>query len=147
MTPPPTQTGFTAFVRGAGVTTSVLPDDSGFLTMAYAVALEIASQDINSVSPLMYTLAVYNLGMSNLVNFAQDTPPSTYFSNLRKSLLVGSFVAGVITSTSDEGTSESLVTPEFMRSLTLQNLRLLKDPWGRQYLEIAQGMGSLWGVS
>jgi hypothetical protein len=56
-------------------------------------------------------------------------------------------VAGVIGSSADETTSESLVVPEAMKNLTLQNLQNLKTPYGRQYLYFAQAFGTNWGLS
>jgi hypothetical protein len=96
---------------------------------------------------LIYMLAVYNLGASNLLNWFPDTPPSTFFADARKGYGINSFVAGVVTASSDEGTSNSLTTPEWASNLTIANLQQLKDPFGRQYLAFAADYGSLWGIS
>ena len=50
-------------------------------------------------------------------------------------------------SASDEGTSTALLNPEFMKTLTLQNLQALKDPYGRTYLQFAQSFGPVWGLT
>lgn len=143
----PTQAGFVAFVRGQmGIGPSVLPDDSNYLVWAYDVALAIVNRALAAVPPI-YMLAIYNLAGDNLINYAQDTPPSTYFADLRKTWGINSFVAGVITSSSDEGTSESLTVPDAFKNLTIADLQNLKTPYGRTYLGFAQRYGTLWGIS
>jgi len=47
----------------------------------------------------------------------------------------------------DEATSQTLLTPEAMKGLTLADLQNLKTPWGRQYLAFAQSYGTLWGIT
>lgn len=144
----PSLAGFITWARTAiGVTTAQLPDDSVWFVYAYNVAIEIVYTQINCVSPTIYTLAVYNLAGDNLINFAQDVPPSTFFADARKNFLIYSFVAGVITSSADQSTSQSLGVPESLKNLTLGNLQNLKTPWGRAYLAFAQDMGTLWGLS
>ncbi len=70
-----------------------------------------------------------------------------FFLGLRKNWNISGFVAGVVTSSSDESTSETLLNPEFMKGLTLGNLQNLKTPYGRQYLSFAMDYGTLWGLS
>ena len=55
--------------------------------------------------------------------------------------------AGVISASNDESTGESVLNPEFMKTLTLGNLQNLKTPWGRQYLAFAMDFGETWGIS
>ncbi len=146
--PTPTQAGFTAWIRSdMQISTSVLPDNAVWITYAYNISLEINDPCYALVSPLIYMLMVYNLGGDNLVNYAQDTPPSTFFTNLRATMKIGNFVAGVITSASDNGTSESIEAPDFMKQFTLANLQNLKTPWGRTYLQFAQRSGTIWGLT
>jgi hypothetical protein len=82
-----------------------------------------------------------------LINFATDQSGQTFFATARTNYGINSFVAGVIGSSADETTSESLVVPEAMKNLTLQNLQNLKTPYGRQYLYFAQAFGTNWGLS
>lgn len=144
-----------------GITTAQLPDDSDTITFAFCVALQIVNKAICSASQLMYNLAVYNLAGSNVINYAQDPlpivpyppnqePPSTvgYFGYLRGQWGIYAFVAGVIQSSSDESTSQSMIVQEAAKNFTLANLQNLKDPFGRQYLAIAQSVGpSAWGLT
>jgi hypothetical protein len=139
--------GFLAFIRGTGITTAQLPDASPDIDNALALSIAIVYIGIQQASSLMYDQAVYNLGMSNLVEFATDQSGQTTFTTLRASYNIMGFVPGVISSTSDEGTSESLLNPDFMKQLTLADLQYIKTPWGRAYLAIAQRIGPVWGMS
>lgn len=144
----PTLAGFLLFLRNqAGVPTAALPDDSVYVTWAYDVAVEIVQQALQAASPTVYMLAVYNLATSNLIHFAGDTAPSTYFADLRKKLDINGEVLGVLTSTSDEGTSVSVQAPDFVKNLSLSDLQYLEDPFGRQYVAFAQRYGSVWGLT
>ena len=143
----PTQAGFLLWVRSRmAVPVDALPDDSVFIAYAYDVAIAIANPELAAVPPI-YMLAVYNLAGDNLVNFAPDVPPSTYWSDLRTSFATFAFAPGVVTSSSDSGTSTSLLNPEQMKDFTLANLQNLKTPYGRQYLAWAQSYGPLWGLT
>lgn len=156
----PTLAGFIAFVRnGMGISTTVLPDNSVWLTYAYCVALEIVNTAILEASPRLYLLAVYNLAGSNLLNYAQDLPGAAFyppnskselpfFAYTRKELNLLGFVSGVIQAAADESTSESMIVPEAFKEFTLANLQQLKDAYGRAYLSIAQSYGpAAWGLT
>jgi hypothetical protein len=154
-----TLAGFLAFIRGnMGISTTDLPDNAPVILMALAISEETVNPALRAVrspafsslgytGPNIYELAVYNLGGDNIINFAPDQPDSTFFAVARTGYGCNSFVAGVIASSADETTSESLVVPDFMKQLTLSNLQQLKTPWGRQYLAFAQDYGNIWGIS
>lgn len=143
----PTQAGFLQWVRDfMGVPVEALPDDSIFIPFAYDLALATVNPALAAVPPI-YVLSVYNLGGDFLVNWCQDVPPSTYWTDLRASFAIFAFAPGVVTSSSDNGTSTSLLNPEQMKDFTLANLQNLKTPYGRQYLAWAQSYGSLWGLT
>jgi hypothetical protein len=142
-----TKAGFLAFLRAAGFTTVVLPDASTDIDTALALSLEIVYLGILDASPLYYDQAVYNLATSNLIELAQDQTGQTFFSALRTKFNILNFVPGLISSTADENTSESLLNPEFMKKLTIADLQYLKTPYGRAYLAIAQRIGSVWGMT
>jgi hypothetical protein len=83
-----------------------------------------------------------------LINVAQDQPGFEFFKSLRKELNINGFVSGVVQSSSDEGTSVSLVVQEAAQHFTLANLQNMKTTWGRTYLGIAQSYGpATWGIS
>ncbi len=72
----------------------------------------------------------------------------TYFFAARRGFKIASFVPGVVASAGDQGTSMGVDNPDFMRGLTLENLQLLKTPWGRSYLSISMKSGpNIWGLS
>lgn len=164
----PTLAGFLAFVRALGVPPNALPDDSAYLALAYNIAISLANIQLASVpvggdGTSVYTLMVYNLAMDNLVNYAQDVPggpifidpngfptddpPLPFFAGMRKQWGLNNWAAGVVASTSDVSTSTSLEVIEAAKTFTMSNLRNLKTPWGRNYLELAQDYGTLWGLS
>lgn len=144
----PTLAGFIVFIRtNMGIDDSVLPDDSIYIEQAYDIAKEIVNPQIELYSSVLYTSAVYNLAGDNLLNFAQDQTGETFFAEVRKGYGINSFVAGVIQSSNDESTSESLLVPDFFKNLTLSNLQNLKTPYGRTYLQIAQSTGPCWGLT
>lgn len=150
----PTLAGFNTFVYSVmAISPLYLPTDSPIIGYAFNVAMSIVSPTLAAApSPptsqwSIYALAAYNLGGSNIINFAQDQPGRTYFTELRKAYGIALFQAGVVSSTGDQGTAASLLNPEFMKTLTLQNLVALKDPYGRQYLQFAQAFGPIWGLT
>lgn len=173
--PGPTRAGFLSFVRVTmGITTAQLPDNSMWIDVSYAVAVAIVNQDLASVPvpqqdsagvalnpgvDSMYTLAVYDLSADNLINFAQDvqgappvegsgSPGLPFFAWQRKQLNINGFVPGVIQSSSDQGTGNSLLVPDAFKDFTVANLQNLKTTYGRAYLGIAQSFGPrLYGMS
>jgi hypothetical protein len=169
ITAPPTEAGFLSFIRTVmGISTSVLPDNSPVIPMAYQVALAIVISPMglccycpNPTIPanasglsLMYTLAVYNLGGDNLLNYAQDLPDAPiymderpYFAYWRWKWNLYDFISGVVQSSSDVSTSQSLVVQKAAEEFTLMDLQNLKTPWGRRYLAIVQNFGAIWGIT
>lgn len=159
---PPTLAGFLTFIRGnMGINTTVLPDDAPVIPMAFQIAMDLVNCDLNIASPDIYTLAVYNLGGDNIINFAPDVQPPVpyaavsdnpgdlpFFQYLRSKWKLLDFNSGVVQSTGDEGTNVSLVVQEAAKNFTIANLQQLKTPWGRQYLSFAQSYGpTIWGLS
>lgn len=136
--------GFIEFVRAdMGITVDQVPDDSPSFSLAYGGAVEWVNPDIAVVMPNLYTVAVYNLGASFLVNYGTES----VFAEFRKIYGLNDFTAGVITGASDNATSSQRLVPDFFKNLSLADLQMLKDPYGRRYLMIAEQFGSLWGLS
>jgi hypothetical protein len=145
---PPNAGDYLAFVRGVmGIPAVALPDDSQILVMSLGIALDVVNWTLARVAPNEYSLAVYNLAGDRLVNYAPDQPevfyPGAppyqqdadgenilYFAYLRKKMDLAGFTPGVVTSTSDEVTSGSLLNPEFMKTLSMADMQTLKTPWG-----------------
>lgn len=138
------RSGFLAFVRSdMGIPAADLPDDSQSIDMAYGAAVEWVNTSLSSLLPNLYSVAVYNLAASFLVNWGAGD----VFVKLRDRLGLNSLQVGVITSSSDSGTSQSKLVPDFFKDLSLIDLQMLRDPWGRAYMMIAQQFGSLWGLT
>lgn len=148
---------FETYVYSQGITTAELPTGSDYAVWALGYAENIAIEPppglpqatvSGTLTASPYVMAVYNLGMHRLLFVAQDQAGQTTFADLRKEFGLLSFQAGPIISASDQSTSESMAKPDWMDSMTLQSLTLLKTPWGRFYLEYAQMYGrTLWGIS
>lgn len=136
--------GFIAFVRSEmNITDYQVPDNSQSLSLAYTGAVEWVNRDIAMVMPNSYAIAVYNLAASFLINYGTESG----FASLREELGLNNFVAGVVSASSDNSTSSQRLVPDFFKDLSLADLQMLRDPWGRRYLMIAQQFGSLWGLS
>jgi hypothetical protein len=158
----PTLAGFKTFISKQGLPMDALPMSADVIPMAFNVAMTLVNQWLINVPspdkslPSLYALAVYNLAMDRVANYAQDTDSSPmypgsnlpYWEGLRKGLNINGFVGGVISSASDNGTSQSMTTPEVMQNLTFDDLQTLKTRWGRTYMSLAQTFGqSDWGMS
>ena len=96
----PTLAGFNTFVYNVmGISPLYLPTNSPIIGYAFTVAMAIVSPTLGAAAYhcqpgsqwSIYALAVYNLGGSNLINFAQDQPQRTYFADLRKTYGIAKF--------------------------------------------------------
>lgn len=145
----PTLAGFLAYLTSiVGIPTAALPASSPYPQAAFCNAVAIVNTALQCASPLIYNEAVYNLATSNLLNFCPDQAGQTYFKDIRETWNLTSFIGGVITSTGDEGTSESMTVPDYFKLFTVADLQYLKDPYGRRYIAFAQRYGAnLWGLS
>ena len=129
------------------VPTAALPSTSPYLSWALSYAEEQTLLVLYAIGQDYYCFAVYLLATSFLINWCPDQTGQTYFQALRASWNLTGFVGGTIQSSADEGTSESLLAPDFLKGLTLANLQQLKDPYGRQFLSMCQDLGPIWGIS
>lgn len=146
----PSLGGYTTFLRSSavGFSTVVLPDSEPIISESYEAAIRLVNQVIAGVDPFYYRYAVYNLGADFVVNWAPDQPGQTFFADLREKWNIYKFISGVVQSSNDVSTGESMVVPEAAQKFTLADLQRLKTPWGRAYLQIAQKYGpTVWGIS
>ena len=143
-----TRAGFLEFIRNTMQISSVfLPDNSPVIEQSYAIAIDTVSLIIQQASGNIYDIAVYNLAGDLLINYAEDQPTYTFFEDLRTKYGCNGFTSGVVSSSSDAGTSQSLTVPTPLNDLTISDLQRLKTKYGRTYLEIAQRYSIAWGVS
>lgn len=149
MTLRPTPEGFLSFVRGVmGIPVTAIPDDSPTLKCCYDAALELVNVGMGLCRlPTIYTNTVYNAGGSLLLNYANDITPSTYFADARKMFGIGKLVNGLMTSAADQGTSGSTVIGDAMSNLTLADLMMMQDPYGRQVIAVLMELGPHWGYT
>jgi hypothetical protein len=147
MTLHPTQEGFHAFVRNVMGVPDTAVTGAG-LSCCYSAALELVNTGMGlSQLPTIYTTTVYNAGASLLLNYGIDVPPGHYFADMRKKLGLGKPVKGLMNAASDQGTSGSVVIGDALSNLTLADLLLMQDPYGRQVVAVLMDMGSLWGYT
>src|ERR1035438_6745880 len=105
--------GFVAYLRApVKIPTLILPDDDWSIPFAYTIARETVHPGICNVSPVMYQQAVYNLATDIVINVAQDQPDRDELQKKRKEYKIDGFIPGVIQSSSNAGTAESLLNPE-----------------------------------
>lgn len=155
MTPTAEQlAAFLVFIRYyMGITDDQLPDASPAISDALTTALQYVSCQINTYSPVLYSQALNNFAGDWLINFAPDnasatTPKNkTYFTDTRAAYKINNFSVGIVQSAADESTSDALTVPDFVKSLTMQNLQSMKTPYGRAYMAIAQELGPVWGIT
>lgn len=149
MTIRPTLDGFIRFVRGVmGVPDTAISDDDPTLECCYQSALELIPKRVGlECLPIIYTNTVYNAGGSLLLRYAIDTPPGTYFADLRKNLGLNKAVYGLVNSAADQGTSGSLTISDALSNLTLADLMLMQDPYGLAVVAVLMEMGPLWGYT
>jgi hypothetical protein len=138
---------YTFLTTVAGIPTSALPSNSPYIPWALSYSEEMTLLVLNAVGQDYYCFAVYCLATSFLINWCPDQMGGTYFQTLRQKWNLTGFVGGTIQSSADQATSESLLSPEFLSGLTLAQLQMLKDPFGRQFLAMSQELGAIWGIS
>ncbi|WP_430229692.1 hypothetical protein [Paraburkholderia tropica] len=138
---------YTFLTTVAGVPTAALPSASAYLTWALSYAEEKTLLVLYAIGQDYYCFAVYCLATSFLLNWCPDQPGQTFFTTARKDMNLNGFVGGTIQSSADQATSESLLAPEFLKGLTLDQLQALKDPYGRAWLGAQQSLGNIWGLS
>ncbi len=83
-----------------------------------------------------------------VVSTANATASEQFFMNARRGFKIAGFIPGVVSNASDLSTGAGFLNPDFLRGLTLENIQLLKTPFGRSYLGIAQKYGpTVWGIN
>ncbi len=145
----PTLAGFVTFCRTiAQIPVDAMPDgDSGFAD-AFLYAQRWTPCQLKAVDCYLYTSCVYNLGVSLILDYQPDQSGHTYFADLRKALKIGNFVAGVVSSTADQATSAALTIGAQLSNLSLADMQLMADPFGRRAIAIMGELGpGMWGLS
>jgi hypothetical protein len=141
---------FTLFVQNyADIPEAYLPSNSPFLGYALQRAIGWV---IRTRGGTEYTLAVYNAGTHILIAITPDQPgrapePGS-FTHLRKDFGLNKPVAaGVVASTSDNGTGVTLAVPDALSQLMLSDLNFMRTVYGQAALAYNQDFGGVWGLS
>ena len=144
----PTLAGFTTFCRDiVGISIAAMPDNDPGFQQALDYANEWIPNQLAVYSPALYTAAIYNWAASLLIQFQPDQSGQVFFVNARKSFGIGNFVPGVISSASNEATSQSMTVGKGLSNMSLTDMQRVKDPYGRNALAILMDLGTLWGLS
>ncbi|TGC25830.1 hypothetical protein [Escherichia sp. E1130] len=145
MTIRPTFEGYLAFVRGVmGVPDTAISDNDPTLKCCYGSALELIPKHLGlECLPIIYTNTVYNAGGSLLLRYG----PGDFFIEQRKKLGLNTPMYGLVNSAADQGTSGSMTISDALNNLTLADLMLMQDPYGRQVVAVLMEMGPLWGYT
>ena len=106
---------------------------SGAVPLGYNGAFQAT---VTGTNTFIYPLAANPGAETQAGTFGQ-----TYIADSRKTYGLLAFTAGPVISSSDEGTSQTLVEPEWMKTLTISAGNLLKTPWGADYLSYTQQYG------
>lgn len=148
-TPKPTREGYIAFLRNyAGVPETALPDDSEIITYVLCSARDFLKTGMGlERSPIVYTRTLYNMATSLLLNYAEDQPGQKFFQQLRDHYKLNELHTGIITSAADQGTSGTVKISKAMEGLSLADLQLLQDPFGRKVAAVLMELGPIWGYT
>lgn len=135
-----------------GIAPGWLPDGSPFFGYALDRALRLVLIPGAALSGAEYTLAVYNCATHVQLKITPDQVVNgvsyTYFAAKQAEFKLFALPAGLVTSSSDQGTSESNAVPDALQQLTLTDLDFIRTPWGREFLAYQQDYGPfVWGLS
>lgn len=156
--PQPTLAGFTQFIYTVmGIPEAAAPSGSEYITWAYDTAIATVHPFLRRAAGPIYLQAVYNFAGDWFVTWAPDQPGVLYPTDnpqklgylawLRQKWNLTGFVAGVVQSSNDQTTGQTLVVPDAFKTLDIQSLLQLRTPWGRAYLALAQKVGGNWGIT
>jgi hypothetical protein len=117
-----------------------LPEDSPWPEYALIQAFSLVLPGCG----IVYILAVYNCATHIVFLNTPDQAGQNYFAYARSPQGYGLVApsTGLVASSSDEGTSSTLSSPDWAKGLTASQLICYKTPWGRQYLDWQQQYGS-----
>lgn len=122
-----------------------LPSNSPWPGYAFNQALALTIPPGALIPGVIYSLAVYNGATHILFAITPDQPGQNYFQNARGTGTGGygliSPTTGLVSSSSDQNTSQTLAEPVWASQLTVDQLDFYKTPWGRAFLAWNQKYG------
>lgn len=125
---------------------TALPAGSPWPGYAFTRAGNLVPQ-LPTIAGSDYTLTYYNCAAHILLAIAPDQPGQNYFATARDEFDLLEPSSGVISASSDQGTSNTLEVPESLKKLTVGNLFFFKTPWGRYFLTYCQDFGEICGLT
>lgn len=106
----------------------------------------VQAKDTPDNTHLVYGKA--NPGRSPATVMTGAVVTTYFFTKFRREFKIQGFVPGVVSNASDVSTGMGINNPIFTQKLTLFDLQVLKTPWGKAYLAIAQKYGpTIWGLT
>lgn len=147
--PTVTRAGYLRYLRDSvGIPESALPDNSTAIDQTLCAGLEYIRTGMGlEHAPIIFVRTAYNMATSLLLNYAEDEAGSKYFANMRKNLGLNDLSTGLMQSAADQGTAGTQQISQRMQNLSLADLQMLKDPYGRQVLSVLMQLGDLWGYT
>ncbi len=142
----PNLTDFLTFAQAQGVPSGDVPTagDNVFQPQwALDDALDrvIGQNMLASEATMRYVLAVYNLALHIWITQGDDLTGETFFTDTRTAMNLLSFLGGVILASGDGPTSQTIAVPEQLKGISIDDLELIKTPWGRRYMGYKQMYG------
>ena len=136
----PNLADFTTFATNQGVVATYTASDSEYFQWAFnrAMAQALTAPTIVAIE---YVLAVYHLATDRFVRLAMDDGLGTFYQTQRVNFGILDFKPGVVMASGDGPTSQTLVVPDYYKTLPMWAQELLKTPWGREYISFAQMYG------
>lgn len=95
-----------------------------------------------------YVMAVYNMAFHQLLKFCPDQSGQTFFATARKTYNLANMRPGIVMAAGDQGSSQTMIVPEFFQHISLEALEATKTPWGQFWVSYQQMYGqTIWGWS
>ena len=95
-----------------------------------------------------YVMAVYSMAFHQLLKFCPDQSGQTFFATARKAYNLANMRPGIIMAAGDQGSSQTMIVPEFFQHISLEALEATKTPWGQYWVSYQQMYGqTIWGWS
>ncbi len=136
----PNLADFTTYCQNQGVVASYTASDSEYFQWAFNWALA-GAMTCPQMPSIIYVLAVYNFGVDRFIRIAQDDGQGTFYQDQRTSFSILTLRPGVVMASGDESTSNTLVVPDWYRTIPLSVQQQMKTPWGAEYVAYAQEYG------
>ena len=136
----PNLADFTTYATNQGVVASYTLSTSEYFQWAFNWAMDDA-MTCPQMPALLYVLAVYHLGVDRFITIAQDDGQGTFYQDQRAQFDVLQFKPGVTMASGNGPSSETLVVPDWYKTIPLAVQQQMKTPWGRQYVAYAQMYG------